>query len=148
MFPHTVTVYNIWEDADTLEMHYNLTVLRGVLLDISKGSNVQKSGLKDADSATLYIPFNVTAEDPLSGAEKKYVPPKEFNAKEDRSGFWTMDTGGASSSASSFFIKGEMSEEMTFGVAQRNFDYVFDISTVDLKDFGTPDMQHWQVGGK
>ena len=36
MFPHTVTVFNSYEDDD-LKMHNSITVLRGVLLDMSKG---------------------------------------------------------------------------------------------------------------
>ena len=148
MFPHTVTVYKVWEDADTLEMRYNLTVLKGVLLDISKGSNVEKSGLVDADSATLYIPFSVKAVDAMTGEDKQYLPPKEFNRAEDKSKYWTLDTGGESSSSSNFFIKGEQSEQLSFGMARNKYDFVFDISTVDTKDFGTADMQHWQVGGK
>ena len=59
MFPHTVTVYN----TETEELSENdfeptlvnhITVLRGVLLDASKGSNVTKSGLEGADAVNLY----------------------------------------------------------------------------------------------
>ena len=60
MFPHVVTVFNSYEDDD-LKMHSSITILRGVLLDVSKGTNVAKTGLADADAATLYIPFSVDA---------------------------------------------------------------------------------------
>ena len=52
MFPHVVTVFNSYEDDD-LKMHNSITVLRGVLLDVSKGTNVAKTGLDDADADTL-----------------------------------------------------------------------------------------------
>ena len=61
MFPHTVTLYN----PETKELPANdfkptlvhhITVLRGVLLDASKGSNVNQSGLEGADAVNLYIP--------------------------------------------------------------------------------------------
>ena len=54
MFPHTVTVYNVGRDVDLSTMEETLinhiTVLRGVLLDASKGTNVTKSGLEGADA--------------------------------------------------------------------------------------------------
>ena len=68
MFPHVVTVYN----TETTELPENdfkptlinhITVLHGVLLDASKGSNVSKSGLEGADAVTLYIPVRVRAFD-------------------------------------------------------------------------------------
>ena len=52
MFPHVVTVYNTYVETDhsTFEETTvnHITVLRGVLLDASKGSNVTKSGLESA----------------------------------------------------------------------------------------------------
>ena len=58
MFPHTVTLYN----TETTELPENdfkptlvnhITVLRGVLLDASKGSNVNKSGLVRTQSTCI-----------------------------------------------------------------------------------------------
>ena len=74
MFPHVVTVYN----TETTELPENnfepslvnhITVLRGVLLDASKGSNVAKSGLEGADAVILYIPVSVEAVDGVTGAQ-------------------------------------------------------------------------------
>ena len=57
MFPHVVTVYNTYVETDhsTFEETTvnHITVLRGVLLDASKGSNVTKSGLESADAVNL-----------------------------------------------------------------------------------------------
>ena len=36
---------------------------------------------------------------------------------------------------------------MSLAQLQENYDYAFDVSTVDVRDFGG-DMMHWQVGGK
>lgn len=71
MFPHTVTVFNSYEDDD-LKIHNSITILRGVLLDVSKGTNVAKTGLADADAATLYIPFSVDAVS-TTGDKKTYA---------------------------------------------------------------------------
>lgn len=146
MFPHVVTVFNMWENPDTLETLYYVTILRGVLLDISKGTNIAKTGLTDADTATLYIPFTATAES-STGDAKTYVDPKEFYRAENKSELWTLDSGGQSSSTSTYFAKGEITDAMSLARLKEEYDYVYDVSSVDVRDFGG-DMRHWQVGGK
>lgn len=145
MFPHTVTIFNTWEDND-LEQHYNLTILRGVLLDISKGANIAKSGLSDADAATLYIPFNVHAES-TTGDIRSFAEPKAFYSAADKTALWTLDSGGQSNSTSTYFVKGDVTDAMTFAKLSETYDYAFDVTTVDVHDFGG-DMAHWQVGGR
>ena len=39
--PHTVTIYNLRENAN-FETESNITILRGVFLDISQGANISK----------------------------------------------------------------------------------------------------------
>ena len=49
MFIHTVTIYNVIQgtDKDTFQPveTLNVTILRGVMLQASKGANVRKTGL-------------------------------------------------------------------------------------------------------
>lgn len=63
MFPHVVTVYNTYVETDpsTLEetTANHITVLRGVLLDASKGSNVTKSGLEKRMQSTCTFRFRL-----------------------------------------------------------------------------------------
>ena len=145
MFPHAVTVFNSYEDDD-LKMRYSVTILRGVLLDVSKGTNVAKTGLIDADTATLYIPFSVEAVS-TTGDKKTYVDPKVFYAAKDQQSLWTLDSGGQSNSTSTYFVKGEVSEMMSLKELRQVYNFAYDVSTVDVRDFGG-EMQHWQVGGK
>nr|DAL19880.1 MAG TPA_asm: hypothetical protein [Caudoviricetes sp.] len=145
MFPHVVTVFNSYEDDD-LKMHNSITILRGVLLDVSKGTNVAKTGLADADAATLYIPFSVDAVS-TTGDKKAYAEPKVFYAANNPQGLWTLDSGGQSNSTSTYFVKGEVTEMMSLAELHEKYDFVFDVTTVDVRDFGG-DMMHWQVGGK
>ena len=42
MFPHTVTVYNMMEDTTTGMDTYNITILRGVFLDVKGGKRHEK----------------------------------------------------------------------------------------------------------
>ena len=59
----------------------------------------------------------------------------------------TLDSGGESSSTSTYFAKGDISEQMSLKELRQAHEYVYDVSTVDIRDFGG-DMAHWQVGGK
>lgn len=146
--PHTVTVYNSHEDLDSLENVYNVTVLEGVFLDISKGANVMQSGLENADSARLFIPFSIEAINGKTGQAQTYVEPKEYERLEDKSAAWTIRAGGSSSSKDCFFVKGKVISEEGFQEINAKYDYVFRVSSVDLRDFGSEAMQHWEVSGK
>lgn len=159
MFPHTVTLYNTQieryiENYDVKEKisHY-ITVLRGVLLDASKAVNVRASGLEGADAVNLYVPFNVEAIDGADieredAPQKEYIGPVEFWKKEDKSGFWTLTTG-----LSTWFVKGVavppagMEPEKVAEYINMMYDGVYNVTKVDEKDFGSPEMQHFEIGG-
>lgn len=144
--PHVVTLFNTWED-DNLVQQYNITILEGVLLDLSKADNVSKSGLENADSARLYIPFHVKAHS-TTGTDKTYVPPKQFDSLTTKTSNWTLNSGGSGNSTSTYFVKGIVSTAMSISALKAAYDYVYDVTSVDIRDFGTIDMQHFQVGGK
>lgn len=146
--PHIVTLYNVTENPDTLEVEYNITVLLGVFLDRSHARNIEKSGLRDADSATLFIPFDVKAVDGETGKEKKYIGPKAYRALDDATEYWTLEAGGTSSGVDCFFVKGIFVSKDGYNVIRDENDDVYDVTTVDTRDFGSEDMQHWQVGGR
>lgn len=145
--PHTVTVYNLTQttDRDTFATvtELNATVLRGVFLQASKGANVRASGLEGADAATLYIPFDVEAADGVTGAMKRYVGPQEYWAAKDRSGLWTLSYNGEG--GSTFFVKGEFVTDSA-DVARAQ-DGCYEVTKVDMMDYGSPEMCHWEVGG-
>ena len=148
MFPHTVTIYNVVQEIDPatldeVEKVY-ITILRGVMLQSSKGVNVRESGLEGADAANLYIPFSVEAVDGETGATKTYAKPQEFVKAADRSGLWTLSYNG--NGGETVFVKGEfVSDNMT--VVQYHDD-CYNVTKVDAMDYGSADMQHWEVGGK
>lgn len=159
MFPHTVTIYNVSVETDreTLKSKVvnHITILRGVFLDASKGVNVRESGLEGADAATLYIPFDVEAVDGVTGKSKRYMPPVEFWRADGKAGFWTLAISkkGASGDGYTFFIKGAAlppegtKPELVANVVEASFPEVYHITKIDTKDFGSPDMRHWEVGG-
>lgn len=147
MFPHTVTIYNVVQETDPatldeVEKVYT-TILRGVMLQASKGVNVRESGLESADAVNLYIPFAVEAVDGKTGAAKAYAKPQEFAKAADRSGLWTLSYNG--NGGETVFVKGEfISDNMT--VVQYHDD-CYKVTKVDAMDYGSPNMQHWEVGG-
>lgn len=145
--PHTVTVYNIVRETDPATLdevtHVHITILRGVMLQASKGANVRQSGLEGADAANLYIPFAVEAVDGKTGAAKTYAKPQEFVKAADRSGLWTLSYNG--NGGETVFVKGEfISDNMT--VVQYHDD-CYKVTKVDAMDYGSADMRHFEVGG-
>ena len=147
--PHTVTIYNIVSETDpaTFEdvtKNY-ITVIRGVMLQASKGANVRQSGLESADAVNLYIPFSAPAKG-ADGAVKRYVGPQEFWAANDKSGLWTLSTDG--NGCNTIFIKGEVVEpDKTVQQLEMLYDGVYNVTKVDEKDFGSEEMRHWEIGG-
>ena len=145
--PHTVTIYNIVRETDSVtleEIEYvYITILRGVMLQASKGVNVRESGLEGADAANLYIPFTVEAVDGETGAAKTYAKPQEFAKAADRSGIWTLSYNG--NGPETIFVKGEfVSDNLT---VVRFHDDCYNITKVDAMDYGSRDMWHWEAGG-
>ena len=82
-----------------------------------------------------------------TGEEQKFVSPKEYEQLENVSGYWTLRTGGKSSVTDCFFVKGEVVEEASYSDISRRYDDVYDVTSVDTKDFGSKSMWHWEVGG-
>lgn len=149
MFPHTVTLYNVVQEIDPTTLdevtHVYITILRGVMLQASKGANVRESGLEGADEANLYIPFTVEAVDGKTGAAKTYAKPQEFVKAADRSGLWTLSYDG--NGGETLFIKSEFVLDGTNLNVVRYHDDCYNVTKVDAMDYGSPDMQHWEVGG-
>lgn len=140
--PHTVTVYNTISSPLLGDSLY-CTVLRGVMLQASKGANVRDTGLEGADAANLFIPFTVDAVDGITGEGKRYVPPQEFFNAEDRSNLWTLSYNG--NGGSSFFVEGEfVTDNEDTARAQ---DGCYSVTKVDAMNYGSKAMWHWEVGG-
>ena len=148
--PHIVTIYNVTQETDQETFHDTqksyITVIRGVMLQASKAVNVRESGLEGADAVNLYVPFASLAVDGVTGQEKRYVGPQEFWRAADKSGIWTLSTDG--NGGTTFFVKGEVVEpDKTEQMIEMLYDDVYKVSKVDMKDFGSAAMQHFEVGG-
>ena len=147
---HIVTIYNVTQETDQETFHDTqksyITVIRGVMLQASKAVNVRESGLEGADAVNLYVPFASLAVDGVTGQEKRYVGPQEFWRAADKSGIWTLSTDG--NGGTTFFVKGEVVEpDKTEQMIEMLYDDVYKVTKVDMKDFGSAAMQHFEVGG-
>ena len=145
MLPHTVTLYipRIETDPDTLEdrVTHHITLLKGVLLEVSTGVSDGESGRKSADRAALHIPFDAAASDGITGGKRQYAPYAAFRKAADRAGLWTL-----TDSQEAFFIRGEaVDPDASAEELGRNFGDVFRIVQVAELDFGG--LRHWEVGG-
>lgn len=119
--PHTVTLFSVSEDG--VAPVITRTVLHNVFLDTTKASGVNSNGITNADSARLFIPLE-------SHPDIDDIPVK-----------------GRLSCADSYFIKGEITTNVTYSDAKKTYKNTYRISRALLRDFGSPDMHHWDVGG-
>lgn len=144
--PHVITLINVSvNDDETLT--YNATVLDKVFLDTTKATSSGKNGMTDMDTASLFIPFSTVGKD-ISGSVKAYVPPKAYDMLEDKSGSWTLKDSGDLSAVECFFIKGIVEEPGSYEDMKSAHDYVYAVTRVLLRDFGSLSMQHFEVGAR
>ena len=127
-----ITIYNKYFDKATRLDKYKRTVIKNVFWDEKKAVNRLQSGLESADHVLLLIPFDYTSQ-------AHYVSPREFKGLEDT---FTLNIGDK-------VVKGEIDFEVDSKISDLDKLYeTFTITSVDKKDFGSPHMRHFEVGGK
>ena len=129
-----ITIYNKVYDEDKGYDLYQRTVIKGVHFEDSKGANVIKSGLENADRASIYVPFK-------ADMSRQYLSPIEFKKLDDKSKYFTFEKGDR-------LIKGDIDFEPTTEKSiDENFD-AFTITSVDIFDFGSEKMRHFELGAR
>ena len=136
--PHTVSLISNHAGTPCL------TILRGVMLQGPDGRAVLQRGEQISDNIALYIPFSVRAENP-SGNPAAFLPPKEYAACADPSGYWTLQAEGESAGRCGFFVKGELSRPCTLAEARERFDFVYVVAGWQLHDYGSRSLQHYEI---
>lgn len=138
----TVTLYLPGEDpAQPL-----MTVLRGVFVDRTRASGVNTNGLVNQDSVMLYIPLEAEAENALTGEKQHYLKPKVYQAKEDKSAFWTIDPGAGQ--VGCFFVCGEVTEQAKYQIINQKYDDVYRIQSAAIRNFGATAATYLEVTGR
>ncbi len=132
MFNDTCTIYN--KHIDGKEEKWQRTILKGVFWDGVRGSNFRKTGLENADSVFILIPYKIKAD-------RQFLPPNEWLNTEDKTQYWTLHPGDT-------IIKGDIDYEVLKSSKElEQFGECYKITKVDNKVFGG-DMAHWEVGAK
>ena len=111
------------------------------------GRAVLQRGGQIEDNVTLYIPFSVRAEN-ANGERAAFLPPKDYAACADPSGYWTLQAEGESAGRCGFFVKGGLSEPLTLEGAYDRFDFVYTIAGFTIHDYGSSAMRHYEVTSK
>lgn len=132
----TVTVYNRSVDGLMETETWYPTVLKNVRLLVTKGANVSKSGMENADTVKLFI-----KTDNLSKEYKKPLEWQNIDAESKAESF-TLTSGV------DFFVEGDTSHEPMqetdfYSYMKQKYDNCFRVSNVDVYEL----IPHLEVGG-
>lgn len=122
-----MSVYNKYVDPFTHETIYKKHLIDNVFWDDSLGSNLNM-GYENADKVNVYIPYD---KNDLS----EYKPPKEYNGIG-----WTLKN-------EDYMIKGNVDIEEVESIKELSNYEIFKMTVNDNKDFGSPNMQHFELRG-
>ena len=125
----SMSVFNKYTEPFTKDVSYKKHLIKEVFWDDSLGVNLD-SGYENADKVNVYIPFDKNESD-----LKDYVEPKQYNGIG-----WTLQNGD-------FMIKGNVDIEEVDGIKDLNAYEVFEMTVTDTKDFGSYNMQHFEIRG-
>lgn len=125
-----MSVFNRYKEPFTNNVSYKKHVVEHVFWDDSLGINLN-TGYENADKVNIYIPFDKNKSD-----LENYKEPKQYNG----SG-WTLQNGD-------FIIKGDVAESEVDGIKDLKAYEVFEITVIDKKDFGSYNMQHFEIRGQ
>lgn len=147
MFNTTVTVFNLYKSEQMGTATWYPHVVSNCYFNADKSANIAKTGLENADSAKLHIPYKMDNGNVMIG-ELQYLPPKEWDAQ-------TNDKYEATitfADGEDFFIVGEFTEKPIddslyrgglFGYLNRIQDHVYRITNVGKYDV----IPHFEIGG-
>lgn len=127
----SMSVFNKYTDEEK-NVVFTKHLIDNVFWDDSKGIN-RNLGYENADDVNVFIPKN---QNDMSG----YVEPKKYKGLNNT---WTLENGD-------FIVKGNVEESSVTSIKEllKKYDNVFTISLVDDKDFGSTNMQHFEIRGK
>lgn len=114
-----MTVYHRTVDKTTRLDAYTAQPIYGVHWENCKAANVIQSGMRDADAVRIYIPF--------PHAPRLQIAPGDV------------------------VVRGICVRQIdaTYTIAQLQRDHMSAVVTsVELRDYGSQDMQHYEVGGQ
>ncbi|MDO5433826.1 DUF6751 family protein [Eubacterium sp.] len=136
-----VTLFNKYYDCDLGCDAYKRTHLKGVNWQGAKAATVGDKGLLTDDYVEIYVPFNVDS------GEKTYQKPKVWAQFEDKDKAFTFNNGD-------ILVKGIIDFDLTgqkpnnLQALRNHYDDVLQILSVVTCDYGSPELQHWELGAR
>lgn len=122
-----MTIYNQYIEPFTHTKIYKKHLIENVFWDDSLGINLNM-GYENADKVNVYIPYD---KNDLTN----YKTPKQFNGDG-----WTLQNGD-------FMVKGEIDVDNIEGIKDLSQYDAFVMTVCDNKDFGSHNMQHFEIRG-
>lgn len=122
-----MTIYNKYVDPFIHDTTFKKHIIDNVFWDDSLGINLS-TGYENADKVNVYIPYD---KNDLSN----YKEPKKYNGTG-----WTLQNGD-------FMIKGEAELNEVSSIKELSQYEVFIMTVCDNKDFGSSNMQHFELRG-
>ena len=152
MYNTTVTVFNLYRSKQLGTATWYPHVLSGCYFNADKAANVEKTGLENADSARLHIPYRVENRKVLlKGLESKdfkYLMPKEWDDQTND----MYENTVTFTEGEDFFLVGEFPEIPiddsvyrggVFSYLNSTRDQVYRINTVGKYEL----IPHFEIGG-
>lgn len=135
MFKNVVSLFNFDESNN----EYHLTILENVELQSNYRTRFTNDSTFDDDVSLLIIKYSIVGSDKKISSGKVFKTPKIWNNLENKSGFFTFQTG------SDFFMKERFEKQISdYESLKNSYDDIFFIHSV--KDF-EDDLKHWEVVG-
>lgn len=107
---------------------------RAQISDVHWEQRHAREGNQDNDFTVVYIPF---------ARGTNYLKPREWQALTSKSGSWTLQVGDV-------IVKGLVADELVAGTftlsdLKRTYDDVLTAASVDTRDYGSANLQHWEL---
>lgn len=125
MFDKDLTIVNKWFNSKTKQNEYKIGYVKG-FWSSNNGISISNTELVKNDGFKALILMS----------EDGYVSPKEYIGKEKT---WTLQNDD-------YIVKGIVEEVTTLAKLKENYECM-KITNVAIKDYGSLDMQHFEVSG-
>lgn len=129
LLPHTVFIGNFAGEVND-EATYQLAIVNHCYCPLEEGTTSSAGGKKQQDSAKLYVFECRSVVTDLSGSPMTYLPHAEWDARPDKTGFWTINPNGKD-----FFQRDDLADRVI-------------IQSFAHRNGGTRRMRHFEVTGK
>ena len=126
MFDKEITIVNKWFNKETKKNEYKISHVKG-FWSSNQGIKISNTELLKSDGLKAMILFS----------EQGYVEPKKYQGKENT---WTLQNDD-------YLVKGIIEKVTTIVDLKANYECM-KITNVAKKDYGSFDMQHFEISGE